>query len=361
MITAIRVKNFKSFKDFKLEGLDKFTCIIGLNGSGKSTFLEVLEWIGRLAHGEEWFWLLQDKSDFLSFGSPSGTQIEFTISFQDSIVWEAAFDVKKGKLTFERIMNHGEVVLSSENLRLDSVEGARPATHGSLLAHWSFDPNSPADIVKKGLQSLKNLGLLSPALLCERSGQNEQAIYGGGRGFAGFLSTFPLKDRNKLLEDLHRFYPDMDYYSKRTQGGGKYLRFKESGNDFSSKNANDGLLRTLAILSQRHTSHNLVLFDEIENGFNQELIEKLVNELLNFNGKQVIITTHSAGVINYLPDETARRSVILFYKDGQGYTQATRFFEIPEISELLEIMGPGQVMSRTNLEKLSVKLSTARE
>ena len=126
--------------------------------------------------------------------------------------------------------------------------------------------------------------------------------------------------------------------------------------EFHISATNDGLIRTLAILSQRYTKHNFVFFDEIENGFNQELIEKLVNELLDFNDKQVMVTTHSAVIVNYLPDQIAKRAVVLLYRDKQGHTQAKRFFDIPKTAELLEIMGPGQVMSRTNLEELTSSL-----
>jgi len=353
MITAIRIQNYKSFKDFRLDGLGRFTCIIGLNGSGKTTLLHALEGIGRLAHGEER--PAQFARDCLSFGSPPDAQLEFTISFGESIVWEASFDVNAQRVTAERITNGDETVLSADQLQLSDVAGAKRATHGSLLAHWDFDSNSPHDIVKRGLQSLKNLGLLSPALLCAGSGRNDTTIHGGGWGFAGFLASIS-GNRKKLLEDLHRFYPDTDYCTTSTQGGGKYLAFKENNQTFSARLANDGLLRTLAILSQRYSPQDLVLFDEIENGFNQELVDTLVHELLSFQ-KQVIVTTHSALVVNFLPDDVARQSVVLFYKNASKQTQAKRFFDIPEMRDLLPVLPSGQIMSQTNLIDLSQKLA----
>jgi energy-coupling factor transporter ATP-binding protein EcfA2 len=362
MITSICIKNYRLLKDFHLDGLTDFTCLIGLNGSGKTTLLQALEGIGRLAHGEAR--PAQFGIGCLSFGAPSGTRLEFRIEFEKSAVWTASFDVEQQKVTSEQINDgKGNLILSSENLKLEVEGGAKRATHGSLLAQWDFEKDSPPDVVKKGLQSLKNLGLLSPSLLCEPSGRSDNELHHGGWGFAGLLAGLPPDTKRKLSTDLQRFYSDTDYSTKTTQGGGKYLGFKETKpgkkHNFSSKLANDGLLRTLAILSQRYTPSRFVLFDEIENGFNQELIEKLVNELLNFNGKQVVVTTHSAVIINYLPDEIAKSSVVLFCKDKHGHTQATRFFELPEMAKLLDIMGPGQVMSRTDLEELSHKLSKA--
>lgn len=357
MITAIRVKNFKSFKDFKLEGLNHFTCIIGLNGSGKSTLLQVLEGIGRLAHGEEQPPLFG--SDCLTFGSPPGTRLEFSISFDDSIVWDAAFDVELQKFTFERVSRNDEVVFSSEKLEL-GLTGVKLAANGSLLAHLDVEPGSALGIVKKDMQSLKNLGLLSPVLLREGSGLYDAEIHSGGRGFAGFLAKLSESDKNGLMEDLHRYYPETDFYTVRTQGGGKYLEFTESVNalnvnSFTSHFANDGLLRTLAILSQRYSPQNFILFDEVENGFNQELIEQLVKELLDFKGKQVMITTHSALVVNYIPDETAKQSLIFLFKDLNGHTRTIRFFDIEENRDLLPVLPAGQIMSQCNLVELSEK------
>ena len=92
-----------------------------------------------------------------------------------------------------------------------------------------------------------------------------------------------------------------------------------------------------------------MLFDEIENGINQEVVSKLIGNLLDYNGKQVMITTHSPLVLNYLPDEVARQSVYLLTKNEAGHTQARRFFEIEGMAEKLKLMGPGEVVCDTNL------------
>ena len=100
------------------------------------------------------------------------------------------------------------------------------------------------------------------------------------------------------------------------------------------------------------------MFDEIENGFNQELFEDLVNMLLNYGKpvKQVCVTTHSGLFLNYLPDEIARQSVFFLYKDSHNHTKATRFFDIKRMNEKLNVLGPGEAMGDTNLIKLSEEL-----
>ena len=56
------------------------------------------------------------------------------------------------------------------------------------------------------------------------------------------------------------------------------------------------MLRLLTILAQTQTLHSFLLFDEIENGVNPELVEKLVNVLLNAR-QQVLVTTHSPMIL----------------------------------------------------------------
>lgn len=80
-----------------------------------------------------------------------------------------------------------------------------------------------------------------------------------------------------------------------------------------ARHINDGMLRLLTILAQTQTSHSFLLFDEIENGVNPELVERLVNVLLNAP-QQVLVTTHSPMILNYLPDNVARESVMFIYR-----------------------------------------------
>ena len=120
-------------------------------------------------------------------------------------------------------------------------------------------------------------------------------------------------------------------------------------------------MRLLLILSQYYSENECLFFDEIENGINQELVEKLLDVLQNFNGKQVLVTTHSALVLNYLTDEAAKESVVLLFKDPMGHTHAVKFFEIPKIAKQIEFMAPGQIMSQTNLIELSSNLAAQGE
>ena len=128
------------------------------------------------------------------------------------------------------------------------------------------------------------------------------------------------------------------------------------------KYLNDGTLRLIAILSQLQSKQSFLLFDEIENGINSELIEFLLDTLIASN-HQVMITTHSPMILNYIDDETAIKSVNYIYKTEEGFTKSIPFFSIPSMKEKLELMGAGEVYVDTNLSNLheEIKLLEAQK
>ena len=95
-----------------------------------------------------------------------------------------------------------------------------------------------------------------------------------------------------------------------------------------------------------------MLLDEIENGVNPEIIEFVVDSLVAAL-PQLLVTSHSPMVLNYLTDEVAIDGVIYLYKNSHGATQAIRLFDIPSMREKLEVMGPGEAYEDTMLSRLA--------
>ena len=120
---------------------------------------------------------------------------------------------------------------------------------------------------------------------------------------------------------------------------------------------NDGLLRLMAILTQIESENKLLLFDEIENGINPELIEYLIDQLVGAR-HQVLVTTHSPMILNYMEDEIAIAGIVYLYKNKQGFTRSIKLFEIPSMAEKLKFMGPGEVFADTDLTNLYQEIET---
>ena len=56
-------------------------------------------------------------------------------------------------------------------------------------------------------------------------------------------------------------------------------------------------------------------------------------DLLVTAPKQLIITTHSPMILNYIEDERAKESVILTYRNKHGATQQRRFFRLKVLAK----------------------------
>jgi len=381
MITKLHIENFKSLVDFDLPPngyeLDKFTCLIGLNGSGKSTLLQAFDFISRLVTGDVTEWLAQrdwKPRELVShLEKKRSPVISFKVALRDSncglLTWEGKFNYVLMRCTFESIRSMGA---EGESVLLEVIDGKfyiagagglAPAKHerlsftynGSVLSAAVLNDAAPGvRAVKDTLTSLKSLELLSPQLMRRRARKDED-IGAGGEKLSAFLGAFPPDQRNLLLGELREFYPALNEWTvKSLVFGWKNLRFAERyGNGLSvgATHINDGLLRVMAILAQAQSSHSILLFDEIENGINPELVEKLMAFLIDVN-KQVIVTTHSPLILNYIPDDIAKRSVMLLYKREDGRTRCIRFFDLPQPKEKLRSLGPGEVFADTRLAEI---------
>ena len=84
----------------------------------------------------------------------------------------------------------------------------------------------------------------------------------------------------------------------------------------------------------------------------QEIVEALVDTLVA-SPQQMLVTTHSPLILNYLDDAVAREAVQFIYKTPQGESRVRHFFEIPRISEKLRLMGPGDAFVDTDLMALT--------
>ena len=387
-----KIRNFKSIKemDFKFSQLN---ILIGMNGAGKSTILQALDFISQLMHGDITTWLESrdwkphDLNCKLLKESNIELEVEVELNNQDIVIWTAQFNRTSLKCTTEKItINQKEAfVLKSRELTIPTFIKKKSNTHneienskfhalheyeGSILSKLSID-NIGFDFVFKNqltefrtfLRNIKSLELLAPHLMRKSTRTNEDDHVGiGGEKLSSYLFKLNDEQKENLINFLKTFYPNIiDFKTKNQRSGWKKLIIQESTStvniEHEARHINDGLLRILAILAQLQSTPSFLMLDEIENGVNQEIIEKLVNILLN-SKTQLLVTTHSPLVLNYLPDDIAKDAVNYVYKSSDGDTQYKRFFEIPRVNEKLEFMGVGDAVLDTNLIELTNTLNS---
>ena len=402
MIEQILVRNFKSLDEIKID-FDKFNCLVGMNGAGKTTILQAIDFIAQQMHGDISGWLdargwdandLHCKTRFKSVQTLFGdmervidpraaqTSTVFVVKFRMKdgryLRWGGSFSRKTLRMMVERVWIYADdeqtkgwecLEVDGDRIKIDpAVDDPIPFEYqGSILSRLREDIPPPELIeLKNYFTSLRSLELLSPHLLRKRSRDTDRDIGSGGERLSGYLNTIKGAERSRLVSLLQKFYPRLtEYRIASKQGGWKSLVAKESHDgvalETEAKHLNDGLLRILAILAQENSGKtSLMLLDEIENGINPEIVEALVDTLVE-SKVQIIVTTHSPMVLNYMQSDVARKSVQFVYKTPTGQTRARRFFGIPSITQKLDYMGPGEAFVDTDLVRLTKEAVTLDE
>ena len=384
-IRAIESSNFKSLVDFRLD-LAKFNCLIGLNGSGKSTVLQFIDFLARQVRGDIKGWLKERswKATDVKSKLSKKVNIEFSVFFANSDGepagrWEATYNPSKNRCVRERIdMLDSLLETNRDKVEITDLKTAKRTYEiafeyeGSILSALKEEVLPPSILdCKRLLQEVKSLDLLAPELLRQRTREAGGNLGLGGQNLSAFLHEMSDLERLNLSSDLMRVYPRLRVVNATPlRSGWKQIEIVEACEGHESGDAtlmltearhiNDGMLRLMAILAELATKNRFLLFDEIENGINPELVEFVIDKLVR-TSQQVLVTTHSPMVLNYLDDEVARSGVIYLYKTPRGYTKAIPFFSIPSLAEKLTVMGPGEVFVDTNLTELGEEIQTVTE
>jgi predicted ATPase len=370
MIESIYVTNFKSLGKIELK-LSKFTCLIGMNGSGKSTVLQSIDFISQLMVGrvDEWLnargWSVADLDCKLRNEKNVNIGVTFRTSAGQKLAWVGAFNRSLLRCTAEIIqLGDKEKIFRVANQKYRIANNAEQSIaftyQGSLLsALKDSELKLTPELLefRNAIQQIKSLELLSPQLLRKRARSTEKGIGAGGEKLSAYLDTLTESAHTALVEQLRRFYPGfVDFKVSSLRSGLKKLsvteQFSQQKLETDAAHMNDGLLRILAVLTQAASERSLILLDEIENGINQEIIETLVDTLVA-SPHQLLVTTHSPLILNYLEDDVARKAVQFIYKAPLGVTRIRPFFNIPRINDKLRTMGPGDAFVDTDLRQLT--------
>lgn len=381
----LHVDNFKSLNKFSMEFAD-FSCLIGLNSSGKSTILQSVDFISQQMHGNISQWL-DDRgweANELSSKLTKKKNIIAVISFEyDKIffLWSFTFNPTLKRCTSESIYMYDEDI-SNKQLIFD-VKDAKYMIfrgfenndkfqgdiiqdyEGSFLADLKSELLPPPIIeFKKYLKNIYSLDLLSPHELRKRSRAGGRLGLNGAN-LSAFLNSFNEEEKESLLLKLKQCYHNVNNFNlRKSKGGWSRLELTEKFRDTfmtnEAKYLNDGILRLIAILAQLQGKKSILLFDEVENGINSELVEFLIDTLIQ-SEHQIMITTHSPMILNYIEDDIAEKSVHYIYKNDDGFTQSIPFFNIPTMKEKLEFMGPGEAYIDTNLTDLIEEIKSLEE
>jgi len=355
------------------------------------TVLQFIDFMSQLVRGDMHGWLNERKWKVTDLKSKltKKVNIDFCVQFSSEKGeyagrWEATYSPSRNHCTWERIDLLDSVLeiikdtveitsksskwIKSYKIAFDKPYKIAFDYEGSILSALKEEllPTSIREC-KKFLEGVKSLDLLAPEHLRQRTRETAGTLGLGGQNLSAFLHEMSDQKRLRLVAKLKRAYPRLQgLHAKSLRSGWKQLEITEGcegqDSDFlppmtiEARHINDGMLRLIAILAELESEDQFLLFDEIENGINPELVEFVIDLLVNAS-QQVLVTTHSPMILNYLHDETAKDGVVYLYKTPQGHTKSIPFFSIPSLKMKLRVMGPGEAFVDTNLTKLAEEIA----
>ena len=341
-IEALRVKNFKTFKDIKLTNLPAISVFIGANGTGKTTLFDVFGFL-RDSLQDNVKVALQKRGGFKEVVTRGETgPIEIEIKFREDVGKTSPLVTYSLTISLE---NHQPVV-EREILKYRRGQKGKPwhfldfskgkgdaitneenyADKESKEEKVQQQVDSPDILALKGLGQFQRFKAANNFRRLIESWHVSDFHIGDARpsqeaGYAEHLST---RGENMPLvaQYLYENHPDIFQHilkimaervpgvskveATNTDDGRILLKFQDGSfkDPFIARYVSDGTIKMFAYLLLLHDPkpHPLLCVEEPENQLYPSLFCGLVEEFRNYadKGGQVMISTHSPDVLNYI-------------------------------------------------------------
>lgn len=378
-ITEIHAKGLRSLADVRLR-LDGLTVLIGDNGSGKSSLIEVCELLQRAAsesfsedlnriHGGVGS-LLRAGAEHLELGLvialEGGSHERFEYSFaldRSGVILRELLDWVRGELDDDGdavieqrvgiISREGGLYRSSSFTFLIDEKGVPPvertidpkrlalSSFGEFPPHWlmrevlaalrAIDVHVPFDTTARWVQrsrgqpsSLRGAATIEPAEALSRFGANLP------NAWSALKNDFSEAHWRETMDYVRLgLGPDVESVNVRADpgGGSIALRLKYAGLDeqIPSFAISDGTLAYLAFVAlyRLNTKKSLIAFDEPETHLHPELLQRVLGFFEAMaKERPVLLATHSDRLLDGLSDPA--RSVVLCELDERRATRLVR-------------------------------------
>lgn len=339
MLSKLRVQHYKSLFDIEVD-LEPLTVFIGPNGSGKSNICEALFVLSN-------FWerliINMNHQEIIPFFAQSLIAVNTNQQKIESKLWQG----KQDYLFFE--VGSLPNIESQESISSISIHIGYPQRIVTINNQESSgNTRTGRDQYTQELRNflVSNNYLEFPLAKAIRkvsiydfapiSLSNNIPSIGGmdktGQGIVDALADILLTNRksfDELEERLTRLVPNIQRISLLRREDRTFLlelidRYSE--HHIPASDISDGTLRILAFLTALYQENtpSIICFEEIENGVHPWLLHKMM-ELLQIistegiTGKpvQVLITTHSPVLLNYVEPHQVRAVEL----DTEGKTQ----------------------------------------
>ena len=368
-IEEISVKNYRVLQNITLKDIKPFSVFLGPNGSGKTTFFDVIGFLsdclttnvkkalekrGRFQEvisrdcGEDEIEIViiyreNKKSPKITYTVAIALQNGSPIVSRETLRWRRSYQGKP--FDFLNFENGEGVVISGENpeitdnrisYKMDDPSSLAIKTIGQLsdnpriaslrrfIEGWFlsyFIPDQARQLATAG--AMEHLS---------REGDNISNV-------VQYLADEHPESLSKILKLLAKRIPKLEKVeSEPTIDGRLALLFKDApfSKPFLARFSSDGTLKLLAylILLNDPNPPQLLCIEEPENGLHHRLLDPLSEELKAYSQRaQVFVSTHSPFFVNTIKDA---KQLWIFQRDDNGYATVTRADKIEDAKNFIE-------------------------
>lgn len=361
-IEAIRLKNFRAFREVELRDLPSFGVFIGANGTGKSTLLSVFQFLhdamssnvtaalGKLG-GSRGFQEVRSRGATGPIEIQLEVRAELGAGAPDLIIYDLHLDEDDGRpfitqeqLTVERGRGGDETQIPFHFIRdrhetltfTSDAEEAPPETETlkspdvlALKALSQFQRFPAAAKLGTLIETWHLSDLRIGRARAEQEAGNAEQLSREGENLSLVLEHLQKRHPKvfaEILQRLIRRIPSLERVdSKITEEGRVLLRFKDGAfeDPFLARHVSDGTIKMLAylVLLLDPRPHPLLCVEEPEHHLYPTLLSDLAEELRAYSvrGGQVLVTTHSPDFLN-----AAELDEVFWLTKRDGFTEIRR-------------------------------------
>ena len=376
-IESLEIKNYRMFRHVALKDLQPMMVVIGANGTGKTTLLDIFTFLQDSLQ-QNVSAAVAKRGGFSQLASRGERgPIELSVKFRNESRHLATYHLEIAE-------RRGRAIVAAELLKyrrgphgkpwhfLDFKEGTGEAiTNESAYVddaaeaeRQAYTLEDPSILAIKGLGQFDEFKAASmfrnliekwyisdfhidDARMLSDTGYAEHLSERGDNiaQVAHYLRERHPRAFDRLLEAMRLRVPGVRQVTAHsTEDGRLALRFQDGNFDepFNARFVSDGTIKMFAYLTLIYNPniHPILAIEEPENYLYPKLIPELVDEFRHYanRGGQVFITTHSPDFLN----EVELKEIVCLSKDG-GFTVAER----PVDQELVRnLVAGGEVPGR---------------
>jgi predicted ATPase len=376
MLKELHLKNWKSFKEATLY-IDPLTVLIGTNASGKSNVLEALEFLRRMASGENLETALAHLRGGLEWTSLKSEK-QFTLSV---LVGTEATDYSYS-LTVEidtqaKIINERLISINNDQKQFKKIDQQtdKISIRGSSFLKEKLEPRiyklkESIEAANLVINSLENIFILEPIPTNMRNYTPlSLKLSNDANNIAGVLAALP-ETQQAEIENILSYYakqlPEGDINKVWAEKVGKlntdamlYCEEEWVNGEITlidARSMSDGTLRFLAILTALLTrpSNSQLIIEDVDNGLHPSragLLLQILQELGEKRNIDILATTHNPALLDHLAPEMVPFIEVAHRDSKTGTSKLTLLEDIGNLPKLLASGTLGKITMQGKLER----------